>query len=386
MRIAVLTNSIPSPKVTGGAGRIAYLYNELLRARGHIVRVWGPNSTFEQLRSMHPLSRLVFHLMDLGSNDVTTHEITAWKPDLLLTHNFTGCGFGTPTAVKAKGIRWMHFLHDVQLIEPSGQIRVSEQCVEGRGQLLRTAHRVLLTLFNALWRRGWSFLRRQAMVDPDAVASPTRWLLKFHQNYGWFCCIKTAIIPNPIRPHPQPLSFARRGETVLYVGRVDEDKGMLVLLKAWKKMTRPDVRLVVIGDGTLLEHLRMQHIPRVEFRGVQSPEGVCRAMEESAVVVVPSLVLENQPTVILEALAAGCNVVASDVGGVAETLDGAGMLVPPGDVEALAQAMTEVVSSGQRTVDSKKREAMLFHHDPQHCVEALERLIDIKFINPHGSA
>ncbi len=398
MRIAVLTNTIASSGIAmskrsasngiamskrsasnGGAGRIASIYNALLEERGHVVRVWGPNATFEQLKKMNPISRLAFHLIDLGCNNVTAREITEWKPDVLLTHNLTGCGFGTPKTLTRAGIRWVHVLHDVQLIEPSGQIRVDnrQQRTDDRKQ---TVICYLLSVFFYFWRRSWSLLRHAAMGDPDVVVSPTKWLLEFHRGYGWFRSIKTAVIPNPMAAGGWQLAARNRSNPqmpyascqLLFVGRVDADKGILVLLEAWKKITMPNAHLVVIGDGTLLDHLRAQHIPRVEFRGVQSSEDVRRAMKESAVVVVPSLILENQPTVILEALASGCNVIASDIGGVAETLDGAGILVPSGDSDALADGIRKIIDNRYRLRSTVY--GLLSHHDPNACVS---RLLDV---------
>ncbi len=364
MKIAILTNSIAT---TGGAGMIAKKYNELLEARGHDVRVWGPDSRFDQLGRMNAISRLAFHLRDLGVRDVTAREILDWKPDALLTHNLTGCGFGTPKKIKRGGIRWVHVLHDVQLIEPSGQIVFGES----------------FGFLRAIWRWKWSLLRHLAMGEPDAVVSPTKWLLEFHRRYGWFRKIKTEIIPNPIPPPCPPpcpvegggsgsplLPMNRRGLGVVYVGRVDRDKGILVLLEAWK-LLQSDARrpthdaLCIIGDGTLLHQLKSQNIPGVEFLGAQPNDVVRREMQKAAVVVVPSLVLENQPTVILEALASGCTVVASDVGGARETLDGAGTLVPPGDAEALAKAIP------MATHDARRTTPVLSHHDPEVCVDRL---------------
>ena len=357
MKIAVITNTVAT---TGGAGTIAKTYNELLEARGHEVRVWGPRGEFQFLGKMNPVSRLAFHLRDLGSRDVTVRDILAWKPDALLTHNLTGCGFAAPRKIKQKGIQWVHVLHDVQLIEPSGQIVFGE----------------LFGFLRALWRWKWSLMRHLAMGEPDAAVSPTKWLLEFHQKFGWFKKTKSQIIPNPVAPTRElpPPPLAKRGSEVLFVGRVDRDKGILVLLDAWKKIQSDALRptpyaLHIIGDGTLLESLKSQNIPGVEFRGPQSPDDVRHAMEESAVVVVPSLVLENQPTVILEALAAGCAVVASDVGGVRETLDGAGTVVPPGDVEALAKAVAVATRSELPLPPLAKRG--IKHHDPDVCVDRL---------------
>ena len=135
MRIAVLTNAYP-PRASGGAGRIAFLYNELLRSHDHEIRVWGPREEFYGLAKMSPVLRLLFHVRDLGADQKTAQEIEAWKPDVLLTHNLTGCGFGTPSLIASKQIRWVHVLHDVQLIEPSGQIVFGESLAPIRSVFL----------------------------------------------------------------------------------------------------------------------------------------------------------------------------------------------------------------------------------------------------------
>lgn len=352
MRIAILTNAYP-PRVSGGAARIAFLYNELLRERAHEIRIWSARPAFDRLSSMRPAKRLAFHLADLGQNDETVREIIGWKPDVLLSHNLTGCAFGTPKAIRATGIRWVHLLHDVQLIDPSGQIIAGETWPHAR----------------RMWRQIWSLLRRIAMGEPDAAISPTEWLLKFHQGYGWFRSIPTEIIPNPVLPHPTSSSTVRDG--VLFVGRVDADKGILVLLQAWKRMR--DARLTVIGDGSLLTELRARQIDGFDFRGPLPSDAVLRIMAERRVVVLPSLVMENQPTVILEALASGCRVVATDVGGVRETLQGAGRIVPPGNADALADAVRDALK--ETSDEIPHRAEILSRHDPFRCVQRLEAVL-----------
>lgn len=358
MRIAVLTNVIPSATVLGGAGRIAFVYNELLTKRGHEVRVFGPGPMFEGLDRVGPFTRLIFHLQDLAASEEKAQEIVDWKPDVLLTHNLTGCGFKTPRIVKEGGIRWVHLLHDVQLIEPSGQIRYRES----------------LGLLHRPWRWLWSGLRHTAMGEPNAVISPTRWLLDFHARYGWFKEIPKKVIPNPpsLRISPPPSTEKGGGRGVVYVGRVDADKGILALLDAWKRLDAPASRLVVIGEGKLLETLKSQKMNGVEFRGPRSSDDVRRAMEESAVVVVPSLIMENQPTVILEALAAGCRVVASDVGGVKETLGDAGWIVEPGNVEKLAESISSALDPSAMKRDTTE---ILKRHDPEVCVQRAEDVL-----------
>jgi len=84
---------------------------------------------------------------------------------------------------------------------------------------------------------------------------------------------------------------------------------------------------------------------RVTNSGCFPPLEAPRVMAETDVLVVPSVWMENAPLTVLQARAAGVPVIASDVGGVREVLDPAlhGLLVPPGDAAALADAMRSAI-------------------------------------------
>ncbi len=356
MRIAILSNVLPTADATGGAGRIAYLYAELLRGLGHEVKAFGPRAAFAELGRMDALTRLAFHAQDLVGDDVKVAEILEWEPRVLLTHNLTGCGFKTPRAISDVGIRWVHVLHDVQLFEPSGQIVFGESFGWARW----------------IWRMTWSLLRQSAMRNPDVVVSPTQWLLDMHKKFWMFDrTVRTVIIPNPISLNLDSRlreNDRKTGQRVLFVGRVDADKGIRLLLDAWKDVDA-SAQLTIIGDGTLRVDIETQKRDRVTCLGAKTPDDVSRQMLQSDVVVVPSLVMENQPTVILEALAAGCRVVASDVGGVRETLGEAGWIVPPADPKKLAAAINEALQPTAYPLQSTQ--GILAQHDPQLCIQKL---------------
>lgn len=89
---------------------------------------------------------------------------------------------------------------------------------------------------------------------------------------------------------------------------------------------------------------------RVVDAGCFPPLDAPRVMAQTDALVVPSLWMENAPLTVLQARAAGVPVIASDVSGVREVLDPArhGVLVPPGDVRALADAMRSAILAGPR--------------------------------------
>jgi glycosyltransferase involved in cell wall biosynthesis len=351
MRIAILTNAYP-PDARGGAGRIAGLYGEELQRRGHEVRVWRARPEFSRLAEMSFMEKLVFHFQDLFPNEPQAREIIAWKPDVLLTHNLTGCGFPTPQAIQKFGARWVHVLHDVQLVEPSGQIITGESFPGIRH----------------FFRSVCSAFRQIVMGKPNMLVSPTKWLIDFHESYGWFSGVAIKIIPNPLPPLEQK-NVTRNERDVLFAGRLDPDKGIDTLLAAWEIVKPHAGKLVLVGDGVRSYAVKQRADPSIELCGQVSGEEVLDRMRQAKVVVVPSLVWENQPTVILEALACGCEVIASDVGGVKETLGEAGMIVPPNDVQALAQALKETLEGERRASESAKNEILANHHIDKACDE-----------------
>jgi glycosyltransferase involved in cell wall biosynthesis len=140
------------------------------------------------------------------------------------------------------------------------------------------------------------------------------------------------------------------GEKIIgYVGRLVEGKGIQYLLHAMKSLIVDGmkVRLVIVGYGDyenelreLAIHLRIDE--KVEFVGPRADvEKVYQAFD---VFVLPSL-SEGLPVVLLEAMAAGCPVIASDVGGVAEIIENgvSGLIVQPRNHVDLACKLKQVL-------------------------------------------
>jgi glycosyltransferase involved in cell wall biosynthesis len=134
---------------------------------------------------------------------------------------------------------------------------------------------------------------------------------------------------------------------VLAVGRLVEKKGFTHLVDAVART--PGAHLLIAGAGDLRARLERRAQPlagRVRFTGTLDRETVARALAAADVVAVPSVVdrsgnVDGLPNVLLEALAAGRAVVASRVAGMPDvvTHDLNGLLVPPGDPAALAEAL-----------------------------------------------
>jgi glycosyltransferase involved in cell wall biosynthesis len=140
-------------------------------------------------------------------------------------------------------------------------------------------------------------------------------------------------------------------DRILFVGGLVPVKSVKTLLQALATLSASmkGLELALIGDGYLRGELEKEAaqlgmLPRTHFLGQRSPKDVALWMNASTVLCLPSL-SEGVPNVVIEALASGCPVVATRVGGVPEVHPGspAGALVPPGDVEKLAGALREAL-------------------------------------------
>jgi glycosyltransferase involved in cell wall biosynthesis len=126
------------------------------------------------------------------------------------------------------------------------------------------------------------------------------------------------------------------------VGRLSRQKGMDVLLAAWPDVERtvPGAQLVVVGSGPEEDELRRQ---AGSARLLGARDDVRSWLAAADVVVVPSR-WEGLAYVVLEAMAAGRPVVATDVAGMGEALGDTGLVVPPEDPTALAAALSRALT------------------------------------------
>ena len=140
---------------------------------------------------------------------------------------------------------------------------------------------------------------------------------------------------------------------LLFVGRLVEKKGAAVLLEALRRLPVDlEWSLDVIGDGPLQHRLEelASGLP-VRFLGRRGRDELSAALARASVVVVPSVPTasgdqDGLPVALLEAMGSGTAVVASRLPGIDEAVeDGvSGLLVPPGDPEALAAALRRVLA------------------------------------------
>jgi len=166
---------------------------------------------------------------------------------------------------------------------------------------------------------------------------------------------------------------------VVFAGRVVPPKGVDVLIRAARSV---QAEFVVCGDGRQLGQMRelarsLEVAERVRFTGWLSPEELARELAEASVVVMPSLWPEPAGLVGIEAFAAGRPVIASATGGVGDWLQEGvnGLLVAPGDADALARALAELLAdpARQQAMGAAGRRMVAERFTPEQHVAALLR-------------
>ena len=266
----------------------------------------------------------------------TIRELRRFKPDVVNAHWMVPQGL-IAAVCKLRSAPWKLVLHahagDVDLLARLPLGRTVARFVASRSDAIFTDSAQVRDRLDRLLGRASEALPRSMGVDLDRFSAA------------------------------DPLPSPYRGGYVLYVGRLAAKKGVRYLVEAAARWRRrhPDVGLVIIGTGPEEVPLRAE-VERlglrghVRFMGPQSHDVVASALHGCRVLAVPSIVdergeTEGLPTVIIEGMASGARVVASDVAGAAEIVeDGVnGWLCQPADSDSLAGVIDAVLATPDTT-------------------------------------
>jgi glycosyltransferase involved in cell wall biosynthesis len=164
------------------------------------------------------------------------------------------------------------------------------------------------------------------------------------------------------------------------VGRLSREKDHLTLLRAVERIRNLNPHLLIVGEGP--ERARIeQEIGRLGLSEQVTLTGHQPSAEPYygiANLAVLSSLSEGSPNALLEAMAAGVPVVATSVGGIPEIVKHgeSALLVPPGDRDAMAAAMTKLLTEASlaRQVTDRARMLILVKHSPQARAQRLAQI------------
>jgi glycosyltransferase involved in cell wall biosynthesis len=182
--------------------------------------------------------------------------------------------------------------------------------------------------------------------------------------------LRMVVLPNPVdcdRIRPPENPALRQTDLVLFLGDFTRRKGVRDLLAAAPAVLqrRPAARFVVAGGAPPADVASQAQTlgDAVHFPGFVRGADKLRWLQEASLLVLPSYA-EGLPVAVLEAMAAGLPIVTTPVGGVPDIFrDGVnGLLIPPGDVPALADALSRLLA------DAAARET-IGHHNRQQALD-----------------
>jgi glycogen(starch) synthase len=242
------------------------------------------------------------------------------------------------------------------------------RCNAGQGRW--SSLRMWLLAFPRLW------LCRRAAANIAVTEHVGR---RLHLSHCRRIYHGTAVVP---LAGPRTAVEGRRAAPVCfaYIGRFVSEKGLPLLIDAAARLKRDGLpfRLKFIGDGperTNLEAAARIHDlqDRTFFTGMLGPEDLRKETADVMAVVMPSIWEETAGMAAIEQMMRGRAVVAADIGGLGEVVDGAGLKFPPGNAQALAECMRRLIddpdlarrlgaSARQRALALFPRDAMMEAH------------------------
>ena len=346
----------------GGEYQVFSAEAALLEARGHqVIRYTKHNDAVQDM----PLAKLVgATIWHQSVYDELRQLIRRVQPHIIHFHNTLP--LISPSAyyaAKAEGVRVIQTLHNYRLACPNAlflrQGKACEDCLDKifpwpglrhacyQGSRVSTGGVAAMVTMHRLLGTWTQKIDTYITLSQFARDKFVQWGLPKE---------KIIVKPNFIDPDPE---VGKNGSGyALFVGRLSPEKGINILLKAWKLLDS-SIPLKIVGDGPLAAQVAdaMQQSSEIHGVGYKPKSEVIKLMKRAKFLVLPSVVYENCPMTILEAYGTGLPVIASNHGSLTEYVRHGytGLHFLPGDAKSLAQQINWLLENPD---DLKRMRAM----------------------------
>lgn len=302
-------------------------------------------------------------------------QIEEFRPDVVLLHNIMPVGSaGLFVYLTGSGVALVHFIHNFRPFSVNGYCW-------GNGRLLPEGLRknflpeILAGAWqNSRFKTAWYGLLIWSLHQLGVYRRIHGWIAisQFMKSTFVDCGInedRIRVISHSWQPQCREADLPRKDTDegdpmILFLGRLTEEKGILVLLDAWEILETSSATgsLVIAGDGPLAAEVdwRCRKLTRATYVGFKSGEDKQQLLQKCTALVVPSVWWEPLGLVLYEAYDHSKPVLAARSGGIVDHVeDGVtGWMHPPGDVKSLAahlrEAMSDRESSRTRGANGRK--------------------------------
>lgn len=298
---------------------------ELLRQAGHTVRLEIVNNdTISGLGAK--LATFLAAPYNPARYDFIVDLIREFRPDVVHIHNFFP--LFTPAVhegARTAGVAVVQTLQNYRLFCAGAfflrEGRICEKCLHGSRYwgVVHRCYRNSLPGSVAVVRMQNRAFSHHTWDGVDQFIALTEFARAKCVEAG-LSAERIAVKPNTLPLDWQaPVPFTGERAGALYVGRLSREKGVDVLLEAWRQL--PDIPLTIVGGGPEEAALRSSAPPGVRFTGALQPNDVRRHMQEAACLIMPSRWYEGLPLTAIEAFSLGLPIICSRIGSLAEIVE-----------------------------------------------------------------
>lgn len=332
MKILLINNFF---YLTGGAERYFFNLGELLERQGHQVvyfsmkseqnissvydKYFIDNIDFQNLKK--GLLKKIRHIFfSIQSYKNLEKLIKDEKPDIAHLQNFYfNLSPSILSVLKKNKIPIVQTLHDYKLICPNSRIfnngKICEKCKRYKYYncaINRCVNNKQTASIGAMIEQAWYRFYLKFVNKPNLYIAPSKFLQTKLKEWG----IKDEVefLPNFVQSEDFHPSFEFK-DYILFVGRLEEYKGLRNLIKA---VEGTDIKLKIAGQGPLFNEIKNKNLKNIELLGHISKEKVKQLLAGCQFLVLPTLMYENNPIAVIEAMACAKPIIGSNIGGIPE--------------------------------------------------------------------
>ena len=286
------------------------------------------------------------------------------RPDIVHLHNI--CHQISPSIIdlfKKRAIPVVMTLHDYKLTCPVythlTNKGICESCKGGRFYNVLLKRCTKGSVVKSFINMAEMYLHHNILhiyEKADRFIAPSRFLMEKTKEMGFGG--KIVHLSNFVDSTEYEPSYQWMGNSLVYFGRLSEEKGLITLLNAVKGL---DVNLKIIGDGPqkdeLLEKIDIDAIDNVTFLGYKTGEELYEEIKNAVFIVVPSEWYENNPRSIIESFAIGKPVIGARIGGIPELVkDGeTGLTFEAGNADDLRVKVNLLFNDTDKVIEMGKK-------------------------------
>lgn len=312
-------------QIPGGEDTVVLNEKELLKNNGHEVILYSrDNSEIKRFSVFHKLLLPFITIFNIHTYRDIKRIIKEKNIDIVHVHNtlslispavyYAALGSKVPVVQTVHNFRMLcpgaTFYRDGAICEDC--VKHSLICAIRHGCYRKSKIQTFVCVLNLLIHRAIGIYKKINYIC----------LTEFNKNK--FIQLKQIrpsqvyIKPNFVERSSDVIPAEKRSDQFVFAGRLDKSKGIDILFKAWKHMGKRAPKLVVCGTGPMEGWCRAfidkNELRSIEMKGFIPNAEVCKILAVSKAAILPTRLYEGFPMGILEAYAAGCPVLVSDVG------------------------------------------------------------------------